>query len=296
MIGVSVVGVGVVNEDPRRELMHELASVERLNLRWSPSEKWNGVSAKDRKVLTTGDLMAIEAASYAMQDAGLEVAPSAPADLGCIVFNTGKGSRAQECRQPRMRYRTPDQRPDVAALIAAVKRGEVVVDPFMLLHDMDNTTLWWLCKRYAISSLNLQLCQPHAPGYYALLEAIECIADGECSVCLVGGYQTCDTSAVHVHHAHGIALPEDSDSLAGGAAFVVLRRAEPGGRSYGRLLVCPDEAARPARPEVAFGAPALQPVLELISAALRVHAGESCVLVDRDAPAAPPLTFIPEAQ
>ncbi len=150
-------------------------------------------SAKDKRILTDHDLLAVDAGATAMRLAGLSDGSDA---LGCVVFTTGKGTCLAERAQQRTAYWDAEDRPDVRRFINAIEHGAEVVDPFTLLRDLDNVLIWWLCKTYGISGFNLQINQTIEPDYHALLDGISALEDGLCRTLLVGGVQVDDREEV----------------------------------------------------------------------------------------------------
>ena len=238
---VVLTGIGLVVEDVTRggwqALNRELVGLglERL----STSFVANGnVRRRDDKLLSKEDLIAVQAAERAMQDA---FGARAPRDRqwGCVSFTTSKLTRDNELTAPFVRYRKPDNAPDTIAFRRAIDAAEIQIDPLGLLRRLDNTVCWWLCKTYGFGDLNLQIGQCLDPDFWALVSAIDLVASGDCECVIVGGGETIEQSAVQLSALRDGPCGEADPSVAGGALFFVLESeaSAQGRRAYARWSV-----------------------------------------------------------
>jgi 3-oxoacyl-(acyl-carrier-protein) synthase len=226
---VAVSGIGLAMERAEHPLWQSFLAEgagRRDRGRISSGRDGVAISSKERRLLSEEDLLGIAAAELARIDAKLTSASLAVA-TGCIVATTGKHTVRRERSHYRLAFERAGHTLDGAALAAAIETGEAQVSPFALLEGLDNNVLWWICKEHKIATINLQLVQTMAPGFYAVWEAVELIREGTCRRVIVGGYQSGDQAAVHgtLIRAERPAR-EDPTDFAGAAIFFVLERAD----------------------------------------------------------------------
>lgn len=266
---VFVTGLGVAIESDDhpawRSLCHQLEA--RLPDAVGRAEPSSVAPARDRRILTTGDLQALHAASLAIATAGGESRLERLDRWACVCASTSKLTPDVETALPYVQFRKDDDSPDTLAYKSAVESGEVQVDPMGLLRCLDNSVCWWLCKRYGFGGVNLQLGQSLAPDCCAFVEAIDLIASGSHDGVLVGGYETVAQSAVQLTGLHGEPYDEDPEHAGGGAVFFLLESAERASAelALARLSLSADWDLRSQPPESDFDAPALAYALALVS-------------------------------
>jgi hypothetical protein len=305
---VALSGLGLMPERPE----HPLWSVfleQAAPRRTSDRSAGAAISAKERRLLSEEDLLGIAAAESARLDAQL-TSDCLGAATGCIVASTGKHTTRRERSNYRLAFQRADHTLDGAAMSSAIETGAAHVSPFSLLEGLDNNVLWWICKEHKIATVNLQLVQTIAPGFYAVWEAIELIREGTCRRVIVGGYQTRDQAEVHSSLVSERRSQDAPPDFAGGAIFFVLERADDAaeraaesygildvdlsatvGRDRSRKLLCHGESSsRSGDTVMSWLAPALHALAALFRAAIERR---TIVLSAKETRPVPSIRFLP---
>lgn len=265
-------GIGLAIEDPERLGWRAIAAeVERAGHRWwSPLGKapeGRDLPARDRKILRHDDILMIQAAQLAV-DCAFAGGEPPPGRWGYVAFGVGKGSRRSDRVHTYANYVKSDGTQDGAAYMRAVKHSEEQPDPLMLLRDLSNNVLWWLCKQYGSSATNLQITQRDSPDVAGLVTAIELIASGECDGVIVGGGVSSEQGAIHLSQRCGASYDESDLRVGGAGVFFVLERA-PQRNAYAALSTEFDSVCVPAGArEVELGVPAIAHAMRVYRACL----------------------------